>query len=73
MSNTDVSDLSIVGTCDILVYQKHHKVMLYTRLVDLVLYQLCHHVSLKNVDNIIILSLNTIIPTIVMVWLSKVA
>ena len=25
-SNTDLSDLSIVGTCDIFVYQKRHKV-----------------------------------------------
>ena len=27
-SNTDLSDLSIVGTCDIFVYQMRHKVIL---------------------------------------------
>ena len=26
-SNTDLSDLSIVGTCDIFVYQMRHKVL----------------------------------------------
>ena len=26
-SNTDLSDLSTVGTCDIFVYQMHHRVM----------------------------------------------
>ena len=27
LSNTDLSDLSTVGTCDIFVYQMHHRVM----------------------------------------------
>ena len=27
LSNTDLSDFSIVGTCDIFVYQMRHKVM----------------------------------------------
>ena len=27
LSNTDLSDLSIVGTCDIFVYQMRHRVM----------------------------------------------
>ena len=35
MSNTDLSDMSIAGTCDILVYQMRHKVMGFIRLVDL--------------------------------------
>ena len=39
MSSTDLSDLSIVGTCDILVYQMHGKVMGFVRLVDSTLLQ----------------------------------
>ena len=27
-SNTNLSDLSIVGTCDIFVYRMHHQIML---------------------------------------------
>ena len=33
-SNTDMSELSIVGICDIFVYQTRHKVMWFARLVS---------------------------------------
>ena len=41
MPNTDLSNLRVVGTCDILVYQMRHKVMLFTGLVDLNLVSIC--------------------------------
>ena len=87
ISHTDLSDMSIVGTCDILVYKSHHQVMWFVQLVDSILLSIyvvtCHWnhfydlAMCKNFqncfseENIIILSLNTVMPIIVMVWLSK--
>ena len=43
MSNTDLSDFSIVGACAIFVYQMRHEVIRFARLVDSTLYLLvCH-------------------------------
>ena len=70
--------------CDILAYQMRHEVMCFTRLI----YQSESSVTLTvsiawscvkyflkcfSAENIIILSLNTVRPIVVMVWLSKVA
>ena len=38
LSNTDLSDLSTVGTCDIFVYQMRHRVMWFARLADSILF-----------------------------------
>ena len=38
LSNTDLSDLSMVGTCDIFVYQKRQRVMWFARLADSILF-----------------------------------
>ena len=40
-SNTDLSDLRIVGTCDILVYGMRHQIMGSARLVDSNLLSMC--------------------------------
>ena len=41
MTNTGLSDLSIVCTCDIHVYPMHHKVMCFAWLVDSILLSIC--------------------------------
>ena len=38
LSNTSLSDLSTVGTCDIFVYQMRHRVMWFARLADSILF-----------------------------------
>ena len=38
LSNTDLSDLSTVGTCDIFVYRMRHRVMWFARLADSILF-----------------------------------
>ena len=38
LSNTDLSDLSTVGTCDIFVYHMRHRVMRFARLADSILF-----------------------------------
>ena len=38
LSNTDLSDLSTVGTCDIFVYQMRYRVMWFARLADSILF-----------------------------------
>ena len=46
-SNTDLSDLSTVGTCDIFVYQMCHSHVIRPIGWFNIVYQACHHVSLK--------------------------
>ena len=50
MSNTDLFNFSIVGTCEILVYQMHHEVMWFARLVDSIL---CHVASLRDTETLL--------------------
>ena len=76
--------MSIVGTSYIHGYQMRHKVMWFDGLVDSISISICVITSPMTwpcaecfqkcfgADNIIILSLNAVIPIIVMVWLSKV-
>ena len=87
ISHTDLSELSIVGTWDIPVYQMRHKVIWFAGLVDSILLSICaimchwkasmtwlcakYFQKCFSVENIIMLSLNTVIPIIVMVWQSK--
>ena len=85
LSNTDLSDLSTVGTCDIFVYQMRHRVMWFARLADSILFIkrviTCHWNGFNenamrrmfskcfSANNMISLWLNTVIPIIVMIWL----
>ena len=85
LSNTDLSDLSTVGTCDIFVYQMRHRVMWFARLADSILFikrvitfhwngfmkMPCGECFQKcfSANNMISLWLNTVIPIIVMIWL----
>ena len=87
LSNTDLSDLSTVGTCDIFVYQTRHRVMWFARLADSILFIkriiTCHWNGYMKMPcgecfqkcfsayNIISLWLNTVISIIVMIWLPK--
>ena len=48
-SNTNPSDMSIVGTCDIIVYQQSHQIMWFVRLVDSNLLSICVTFWPKNV------------------------
>ena len=86
-SNTDLSDLSTVGTCDMFVYQMCHRVMWFAQLANLILFIkrviTCHwndffenamrimFSKMFSACNMISLWLNTVIPIIVMIWLPK--
>ena len=85
LSNTDLSDLSTVGICDIFVYQVRQRVMWFARLADSILFIklviMCHWNGFNenamrrmfqkcfSANNMISLWLNTVIPIIVMIWL----
>ena len=87
LSNTDLSDLSTVGTCDIFVYQMRQRVMwfanwLIQHCLSSVSSRVTETVSMKmpcgecfqkcfSAYNIISLWLNTVIPIIVLIWLPK--
>ena len=46
-SNSDLSDLRIVGTCDIHVYRMGHQIVIHTIGWLKLVINLCHHASLK--------------------------
>ena len=48
LSNTDLSDLSTVGSCDIFVYQMRHSHVIRPIGWFSIVYQARHHVSLKR-------------------------
>ena len=88
LSNTDLSDLSTVGTCDIFVYQMRQRVMWFARLADSILFIkrviTCHwngffenamrrmFSKMFSAYNMISLWQSTVIPIIVMIWLPKI-
>ena len=80
-SNINLSDLSIVGTCDILVYRMHHKTCYpHDWLIQTYYQSASSHVTETtfltpkcfSVENFIIVLLNTLIPIIVIVQLPKI-
>ena len=84
LSNTDLSDLSTVGTCDIFVHQMRHSPVICpikyclssasSRVTETVSMKMpCGECFQKCLSayNMISLWLNTVIPIIVMIWLPK--